>query len=134
MPIEIGSFSLGMVAGGAIVGVINHFLAKSRDIEARAAKDFNVVADALAEILIKERSSPNPSSNIDFSAFRRVVNQRELSSFDKCIEEYNKTKNDTVINDYKDSGPLVRLGSVSYHDPTPIIAAIDKLLKFTIRK
>lgn len=134
MPIEIGSFSLGVVAGGLAVGIINHFLAKSRDIEGRAAKDFNAVADVLAEFLTKERDSLNPNSNkIDFSPFRRVLNKRELSRFDKCVEKYEKAKRDAVI-DYSKSDGIYCGGSAFYHDPTPIIAVIDELLKLTKRK
>ena len=69
MPIELGSFSFGFVAGGAVVGVINHFLAKSRDTESRTIKDFNEAADILDAILRKERHGPMPETNIDFSAW-----------------------------------------------------------------
>jgi hypothetical protein len=133
MPIEIGSFSLGVVTGGIVVGIINHFLAKSRDMEERAAKDFNAMADVLAEILSRERDSPSPHSNIDFYAFRRVLNKRELSRFNKCVEKYEITKNNAAI-DYSKSDGMYCGGSAHYLDPIPIIAAIDKLLKFTKRK
>jgi hypothetical protein len=33
MPIELGSFSIGAAAGGFVVGLVNHFLTKSRDME-----------------------------------------------------------------------------------------------------
>lgn len=113
--------------------IFNHFLAKSRDIEDRVGKDFNAVADVLAEILTKERDSPNQNSNIDFLDFRCVLNKRGLSSFDKCIKEYEKAKNDAPLFYSKDCGELVVVGCF-YQDNTPIIAVIDKLLKFTKRK
>ena len=133
MPIEIGSFSLGVVAGGIAVGIVNHYLAKSRVIEDRAAKDFNAAADILAVTLTKEMESPNPHSNIDFYAFRRVLNKRELCSFDKCVEKYEKTKKDAVI-DYTKPDGIFPGGSEFYQDPTPIVSEINKLLKFTKRK
>jgi hypothetical protein len=133
MPIEIGSFSIGVVAGGIAVGIINHYLAKSRVIEDRAAKDFNAVADVLDKILTTERDSPSPRSNIDFYPFRRVLSKRDLISFDKCVEKYEKTKKDAVV-DYTKSDEIICGGYPFYQDPTPIISEIDKLLKFTKRK
>lgn len=40
MPIELGSFSLGAVAGGAVHAVISHYLSKSRNIEDRKIKEY----------------------------------------------------------------------------------------------
>ena|SRR3990172_498948 len=133
MPIEIGSFSLGVVVGGIAVGIINHFLAKSRDAQDRIAKDFNAVADVLDEILTKERDSPRASSNIDFYPFRRILSQRELIRFDKCVKEYEKAKNDAPRFYSQDCGGIVVVGCF-YQDSTPIITIINKLLKFTKRK
>ena len=132
MPVELGSFSFGFVAGGAVVGVINHFLAKSRDVESRTAKDFNEAADTLAEILKNEKVLPTPTSgNIDFFAFRRVLRQRELARFDKCVEEYENARKsaETRHNQNDGFGSLLR-----YHDITPIVAAIEKIEAFTKRK
>jgi len=133
MPIEIGSFSVGFVVGGAIVGTINHFLAKSRDIENRTIQQFNEAADDLAKILTDERSSPNPNRNIDFFNFRRVLSKRSLRRFDKCVEKYEKTKNDSPTSYSQESGDVVIIGT-HYHDNSPVIAEIDNLLKFTKRK
>lgn len=133
MPIETGSFSFGFVAGGAVVGVINHFLAKSRDIESRGAKDFNDAADALAEILTNERSDPSTSSNIDFFALRRVLNDNELLRFNKCVTEYESVKENSPIK-YDDEGSIYVRSSGRYKDTKEIVAAIEKLLTFTKRK
>jgi hypothetical protein len=46
MPIEIGSFSIGAVAGGVVIGLFNHFLSKSRSIEAIRITEFNKGAAA----------------------------------------------------------------------------------------
>jgi len=134
MPVELGSFSIGFVAGGAVVGVINHFLAKSRDEESRTAKDFNAAADIMADILRKERNCPTPGSNIDFFAFRRVLYKRDLARFDKCIEEYERAIKSAQIKHYDNSGGLVICGQGRFYDEAPIVAAIDKLLEFTKRK
>lgn len=109
---------------------IGNWLAIGRD----KRKEFNETADILAEIITKERGNLYPISNvIDFYAFRRILGKRELIRFDKCVEKYEKTKNDAVIDYSKADGPFCG-GSPYYHDPIPIIATIDKLLKFTKRK
>lgn len=133
MPVEFGSFSVGFVAGGAVVGVINHFLAKSRDIESRTAKDFNETADIMADVLRNERNCPSTDSNIDFFAFRRVLNQRELSRFDRCVEKYKKAKEDSAIK-CDDENSVYARSSGRYQDPTSIISVLDELLEFTKRK
>lgn len=133
MPVELGSFSFGFVAGGAVVGVVNHFLAKSRDTELRAAKDFNEAADIMAEMLRKERSCPCTESNIDFFAFRRVLSQKELSRFDRTIEKYEKAKENSAIK-YDDENSIYCRSSSRYQDPSSIISAIDELLEFTKRR
>lgn len=55
MPIELGSFSLGAVAGSAVGGIIGHLLTGVRDKKSRDARDFNEVAEVMAEILRKEK-------------------------------------------------------------------------------
>jgi hypothetical protein len=131
MPLELGSFSLGAVAGGVAVGFFNHYLAKSRDEENRTAKDFNEIADPLSVILENERDAPSTLGNIDFTAFRRVLSERELKRFNACVAEYEKAKENSSI--VSDSGNFVRLGG-SYKDTSEIAAAVDKLLKFTKRR
>jgi hypothetical protein len=133
MPVELGSFSFGFVAGGAVVGIINHLLAGVRDKQARHSKDFNEVAEALADMLRKEREYPSPGSEIDFFAFRRVLSQRELSRFDARVKEYENTKNNCAIALRDENSIYVRI-SDSYQDATPVIKAIDELMKFTDRK
>ena len=136
MPVELGSFSFGFVAGGAVVGVINHYLAKSRDIESRSVKDFNEAADILDAILHKERHGPMPETNIDFSAFQRVLRQKnELIRFERYVEEYHQARKNAEIVFPENRGDLVRAGSTGwYHDANPIVLAIDKLLECTKRK
>lgn len=137
MQIEIGSFSigvvLGMVIGGSIVALVNHFLAKSRDAQTRLIKDFNEAADALAEILTKEKETPHPNSSIDFFHFRRVLNKRTLRGFNRCVAKYEKAKNDSPISYSQDYGDVFIIGA-HYDDIHPIVDAIDELLAFTKRK
>lgn len=140
MPIEVGSFSLGAVAG-AVVGslvtaVAAHFLAKDRDAQNRHIEVFNREADALAKVLREERESPHSSCKPDFSAFRRVLKDRELAKFDKAVEAYSSAKaNARLTIDQVLQGDVVRVsGHSSYVDPAPIVTAVDKLLEFTKRK
>ena len=140
MPIELGSFSLGAVAGSAVGGIIGHLLTGVRDKKARDAKDFNEVAGPIAEILRKERRFPTPGSKIDFANFRRVLSNGELRRFDKTVEEYEKAKEEEKDNVYApvdftigEEGRFMNTDRY-YHDSSSIKAAIDRLLKFTERK
>lgn len=54
MSIEVGSFSLGLVAGGIVVGIANHYLAKSRTEEDRIIKGFNDAATKFRSSIINE--------------------------------------------------------------------------------
>lgn len=134
MPFELGSFSLGVLAGSAITILSEHLLARVRDVEGRSAENFNEKAIALAEILTRERIEPSPGSNIDFVPFSLVLGKRELSKFNKCVAEYESAKESAELKPYDNSGPFIVIGSGRYQDSAPIVAAIDKLLKFTKRR
>ena len=54
MPIELGSFSIGTVVGGVVVGVFNHYLTKSRNAEARKTKEFNQAAATFRSRILVE--------------------------------------------------------------------------------
>lgn len=49
MPIELGSLSVGVVAGAIIVGLANHFLSKSRNREDRTTVEFNTAVAAFRD-------------------------------------------------------------------------------------
>ena len=109
--------------------ILGNWLSVGRD----KRKEFNVAADVLDKILTDERYSPRPNSAIDFYPFRRVLSKGDLVRFDKCVEEYEKAKTDAPRFYSQDCGGLAVVGCF-YQDSTPIIAVIDKLLKFTKRK
>jgi len=113
----------------AIVGFLaGHFLAIGRD----RRKEFNDAADALAKILSKEKVFPNPQGCIiDFSTFRRVLSNKELSRFDRCVVEFENAKKDTKTNINHNNG---RDALMLYHNTSSIITAIEKLEEFTKRK
>ena len=75
-----------------------------------------------------------PTTNIDFSAFRRVLAGKELVRFDKCVEEYHQAKRNAEIVFPQKTEGFVRISSGWYHDVNPIVTEIDKLMKFTKRK
>lgn len=133
MKITGGDISIGVITSGVIVGGIAHLLAGVRDKRARDNKDFNEAADIMEAILRKERSNPTPESRIDFSNFRRVLKGRELTSFDSCVEEYERAKKNTAVK-FREEPDYIIAGSGSYQNITSIVEAIDKLLKFTVRK
>lgn len=54
MPIELGSLSVGFVAGGIIVGIANHFLSKSRSKEAARISEFNKAAFLFRDAFLPE--------------------------------------------------------------------------------
>ena len=54
MPVELGSFSLGAIAGGIVIGIANHFLSKSRTREDRTIVEFNKTASAFRKAFRQE--------------------------------------------------------------------------------
>ena len=133
MKITGGDISIGVITCGMIVGVVAHLLAGVRDKRVRNIKDRNEAADIMAAILRKERSNPTPESRIDFSDFRRVLKGRELTSFDSCVEEYERAKKNTAVK-FREEPDYIIAGSGSYQNITSVVEAIDRLLKFTDRK
>ncbi len=117
-------------AGGVatVIGIIIAVLINDRN-------NFNSAADILDAILRKERCGPHPFTNIDFSAFKRVLSKQENIRFDRCVEKYHQTKRnpENIIYD-KNNTDLTHPSCCWYHDANPIIEAIDELLEFTKRK
>ncbi|MDD2541706.1 MAG: hypothetical protein PHH28_11775 [Desulfuromonadaceae bacterium] len=95
--------------------------------------DRNKAADIIAVILRKERINPTPESRIDFSDFRRVLKGRELTSFDSCVEEYERAKKNTAVK-FREEPDYIIAGSGSYQNITSVVEALDRLLKFIDRK
>jgi len=96
--------------------------------------DFNMAADVLAEMLIKERRGPHPMTNIDFSMFRRTLTKLQLIRFDRSEKAYQQAKRNTEIIYDKNNTNLIHSSCCWYHDVSRIILAIDELLKHTKRK
>lgn len=59
MPIELGSFSLGSVAGGIIGAIAGHYLTKSRNTEDRKIKEFNEASAKFRDAFKSELLSLN---------------------------------------------------------------------------
>jgi len=113
----------------------NHF-ALGRD----RRKEFNDAAETMCEILNKEHKFPTPGSNLDFSTFKRFLGKRELHCFNLAVKEYEKVKEEQKDKLYSpldfcigDEGRFVNPAKL-YQDSSAIKAAIDNLLKFTLRK
>jgi hypothetical protein len=107
MPIEFGSFSIGAAAGGFVVGLVNHFLTKSRDKESRAIKEFNEAAKSLRDAFgpelaaLRSPSSDNPQEDpgillfhafekhrVAVNAFRLFLKGIHQRSFDQAWHNY----------------------------------------------
>lgn len=116
MPIELGSFSLGTVAGGVVVGIFNHFMTKSRNAEERKTKEFNCAATKFRGLVINELHGFHPisqhwvktefprlfetipkikSAAADFSFFVEREND-----FDIAVKEYDEYCRHQTWNDY----------------------------------
>lgn len=129
MPIEFGSFSVGAVVGGVIVGTANHFLTKSRDKEYRAIKEFNEAGKNLRNAFtpelaaLRSPASDNPPDpyNLLFGAFerhriavtefRRFLKGRTQRDFDIAWQKYY-SYNDTEDGEEPNS-PEVK-GEISF--------------------
>ena len=122
MPIELGSFSLGAIVGGIVVGVCNHFLAKSRIEEDRSIKEFNEAARKYREVfsvLITQLNTRSPGTSPNASKiigqaypehlaatdeFRNHLSAKDIPTFSKAWEEYDAgRKNGEYSDRYKDS-------------------------------
>jgi hypothetical protein len=79
MPVELGSFSFGFLAGGTIVAVVSHLLTKSRDTENRSIQSFNSAAEDFRNILnasinkIDNGQYVNDVIKADFSPHRETI-------------------------------------------------------------
>ena len=112
MPIEFGSFSIGAVVGGIIVGVTNHFLTKSRDKETRAIKEFNEAGKKLRAAFSEELAAlrspiaddpPDPyilllgafeRHRVAVTEFRRFLKGSSRRNFDTAWQEYYSYNNE----------------------------------------
>jgi len=121
------AFNFASALFGFLVG---NYFAISRD----RRNDFNKAADILAEVLIKERRGPHPMTNIDFSAFKRVLTKKEDDHLERCIEEYNQSKRNAKIIYAENSTDLTHPSCCWFQDVNPIVLSIDKLLDCTRRK
>lgn len=111
MPIELGSFSLGAIAGGIVIGIANHFLSKSRNREDRTIAEFNKAATTFRDAFLPEttflRYNANigdlgSSSDLDellrfgyiqrhlkaMETFRDYLSPKERVNIDKAWQEY----------------------------------------------
>jgi hypothetical protein len=64
MPIELGSFSIGVVTGGLVVGFFDHILAKDRAKHDRNIRDFNLAADKFRADILKELEGFYPDTTV----------------------------------------------------------------------
>lgn len=124
MPIELGSFSLGSVAGTIVGAIVGNFFAIGRDWR----KEFNESADEIFIKLSDERryiGRWKGVSKIEFAVFRRKILPWKRKSFDKCEDTYHKARRE---KNRQDSNGIP-------HQCTPEIReAIDNLQKFTNRR
>ncbi len=118
MAIELGSFSLGVVAGGLVVGIANHFLAKSRTIEDRNTKAFNVAAERFRDAFTEEIASiqsrtqgtrPDNDEILEaafqkhlraINEFRRFISEQDISAFNEAWDEYHTVDGEHYLKQY----------------------------------
>jgi len=102
MPIELGSFSFGFVAGGAVVAGISHLLNKSRDTENRSFQLRNTAGEELRNVLlstiIKIESGKHQSEVIrdDFTSHRE-----SMLHFSHCLEGGAKRRLEADWDEYQ---------------------------------
>jgi len=110
MPIELGSFSIGVIAGGIIIGFANHFLSKSRNREDRTIAEFNKAATTFRNAFIVQfnflkynvNSGSGDTSNVGeylrthyvsthlkaFETFKCCLSARKIKAIDKKWTKY----------------------------------------------
>lgn len=111
MPIEPGTLSLGVLAGGSIVAVWTHFLTKSRSSEERRIREFNEASAKLRAAFRDEFLALNPAHNKEvvdacdlLSAafnkhrsavfdFKPFLSKTEVEGFEKAWKKYYQYTN-----------------------------------------
>ncbi len=92
-------------------------------------KEFNEVATALREVLLKERNTQSPMlGGIDEIAADRLAAAMPFwrrRAFTRAWKAYRDSKKNTCQD---------ALGQAFYIDPGDVVARIDKLLRFTERR
>lgn len=95
MPIEINTviiFSAGGVIGFLVRTFIDHFLAKSRDKESIAIKEFNIAAEKFRNVFYTELEGlyPTPINwdkyNININAFLHS----KFTKLDRAVDEFRR--------------------------------------------
>lgn len=92
MPIEVGSFSIGIVTGGVVVQVINHFLTKDRDL----SKVFNERSEDLFISISKHAEGTGSGIHVDDKTRLLItpyISRRKRRGFQKAVENYNSAQN-----------------------------------------
>lgn len=140
MPIELGSFSVGAIAGGALIGVANHFLSKSRNREDREITDFNEAATAFTDAFRHEISFLRYNIGIDglqstdcsISQFLHAgMVQRHteaLVAFRKHLTENQRHRIDYSWDEYKKQIVPYKHVPMPEHDKVEALGIIEAFL------
>lgn len=156
MPIELGSFSLGSIAGGIVGAIAGHYLTKSRNTEERKAKIFNAAASAFRDAFAPELSAiKNPSFDetvepVDLGTLLRNAfdkHRTAVTEFRRSLEGSRQREFDRAWHSYyayDDTGDDVYEHLVKYSPSYTgelrkecrefAIANIEKLLEFAQHK
>lgn len=121
MPIELGSFSFGAIAGGIVIGIANHYLSKSRNKEEREITEFNKAAFAFRDAFLQETTFLKNNTFIpggertyttlneylfagyvhrhlkSFEVFRKYLSSIEMAGIDKAWQKYCKHPDDPKV-------------------------------------
>jgi hypothetical protein len=159
MPIEFGSFSLGALAGGIVIGIANHYLSKSRDKESRETIDFNKAADEFRNAFLPELAFLKHNVVIPenermyttlaeylqsgfinrhlkaFEIFRNYLSSKERKDIDKAWEQYCHDKDNSIALYYEQfeiegKKPTDKIES----EKELVLKRIEKILKFAKHK
>ena len=127
MPIELGSFSIGAVAGSLVTALANHFLAQSRNRKERELQQFNTCADEFTKFfdgLLDKISNPiagtsfddpNEENNCVYSIlkssfddqgkaiekFKRILSDKERDQFKQAWEAFYKPLDTSNLHDFE---------------------------------
>jgi hypothetical protein len=130
MPIELGSFSLGTVAGGAVGAVIAHYLTKDRD----QAGKFN---DATADIFVAvSKHVEGIGGGINIDAKTRLLIEHYFPKFKRggfrnTVKNYNDAHNcsDGIFDPVTGGGTTINEAKVQHY-----ASCAEKLLCYLKRR
>jgi hypothetical protein len=103
MPVELGSFSLGAIAGGIVTGIANHYLSKSRNEEERFKNAAATYSSKIRTALVGIYPVPHPCwDSSHFPKIQQSVLDIETAAAEFMSSIKRKSELNAAVKNYHD--------------------------------